>query len=372
MFYAMNQKKIFFYLSLFAALFITACSDIDNPDDTPDPPKEAKALLILSEGSMNGNNSTLARYDLSTSSVDKNYFNTINQRGLGDTGNDMFLYGSKVYIAVSGSSTIEVIAAATGKSIRQIDMKMEDGTGKQPRQIAAHDGKVYVTSFDDTVTRIDTASLQVDGSVEVGLDPDGIVIKNNKIYTANSGGLSYLGEYDYDNTVSVIDIATFTEEKRIEVGTNPINLQADSQGDIYVSIAGNYLSYDPENYVAPAFKRINPSNGNVETIEEVESPDRFVIADNKAYIISGSYGVPYKVLVYDCLEEKLVSENFVTDGTELGTIYGVAVDDYSGDLYIMETDYVSPGTVYCFDKAGKLRYSIPAVGLNPRAIAITR
>lgn len=359
MFYAMNQKKIFFYLSLFAALFITACSDIDNPDDTPDPPKEAKALLILSEGSMNGNNSTLARYDLSTSSVDK--------RGLGDTGNDMFLYGSKVYIAVSGSSTIEVIEAATGKSIRQIDMKMEDGTGKQPRQIAAHDGKVYVTSFDDTVTRIDTASLQVDGSVEVGLDPDGIVIKNNKIYTANSGGLSYLGEYDYDNTVSVIDIATFTEEKRIEVGTNPINLQADSQGDIYVSIAGNYLSYDPENYVAPAFKRINPSNGNVETIEEVESPDRFVIADNKAYIISGS-----KVLVYDCLEEKLVSDSFVTDGTELGTIYGVAVDDYSGDLYIMETDYVSPGTVYCFDKAGKLRYSIPAVGLNPRAIAITR
>jgi hypothetical protein len=205
------------------------------------------------------------------------------------------------------------------------------------------------------------------------LDPDGIVIKNNKIYTANSGGLSYLDEYDYDTTVSVIDIATFTEEKKIEVGTNPINLQADSQGDIYVSIAGNYMSYDPENYVAPAFKRINPSNGNVETIEEVESPDRwFVIADNKAYIISGSYGTPYKVLVYDCLEEKLVSENFVTDGTELGTIYGVAVDDYSGDLYIMETDYVSPGTVYCFDKAGKLRYSIPAVGLNPRAIAITR
>src|SRR5690554_2175619 len=370
----MNQKKIFYYLSLLAALFITfttACSDDDGPIDE-EPEQGIEALLILSEGTWGSNESTFSRYDIEMGEIIKDYFRAVNQRGLGDTGNDMIRYGSKIYIVVNGSSIVEVVDAVTGKSLRQIAMKQEDGSAKQPRQIASHDGKVYVTSFDDTCTSIDTASLQVDGSVEVGLDPDGIVIKNNKIYTANSGGLSYLGEYDYDNTVSVIDIATFTEEKRIEVGTNPINLQADSQGDIYVSIAGNYLSYDPENYVAPAFKRINPSTGVVTTIEEVESPDRFVIWDNKAYIISGSYGNPYKVVVYDCLKEELVSDNFVTDGTKLGIIYNIAADEKTGDIFLMEldTDYTAPGSVHCFSNEGILRYTVPMVGVNPTAVIV--
>lgn len=44
-----------------------------------------------------------------------------------------------------------------------------------------HIGKgVYVTSYDDTVTRIDTATLAIDGSVEVGRDPDGICIKKQQ------------------------------------------------------------------------------------------------------------------------------------------------------------------------------------------------
>jgi len=358
------MKKLFFYPAIFSVLLFTACSDINNPDEDGNLPKEAKRLLILNEGGMGQNNSTLANYDLSTNTVDNDYFLTINQRGLGDTANDMLKYGSKLYVSVNGSGTIEVIDAWNGKSIRQIPMKTEEGASKQPRQLASYNGKVYVTSFDDTVTRIDTATLQIDGSIKVGLDPDGIVIKNNKIYVANSGGLNYMN--GYDSTVSVIDLVDFTEEKKIEVGINPANLQADSQGDIYVSVLGNYWD------ILPAFKRINPTTGAVETIPEVEYPDRFVISNDKAYIISGSYGNPYKVVVYDCREEKLLSDNFVTDGTETGIIYNIAVDEYSGDLYLLETDYISSGTVYCFDKEGKLKYTISQIGLNPNKLIILR
>lgn len=367
----MNQKKFFYYLSLLAALFITfttACSDDDGPIDE-EPEQGTESLLILSEGTWGSNESTLSRYDIETGEIIKDYFRAVNQRGLGDTGNDMIRYGSKTYIVVNGSSIVEVVDAVTSKSLRQIAMKQEDGTAKQPRQIASHDGKVYVTSFDDTVTRIDTLSLQIDGTVEVGLDPEGIVIKNNKIWTANSGGLNSMN--GYDNTVSVINAVTFTEEKKIEVGVNPANLQADSQGNIYVSVLGNYMSYDPENYISPSFKRINPSNGVVTTIEEIVSPDRFVIWDNKAYIISGSYGNPYKVVVYDCLKEELLSDNFVTDGTELDIIYNIAADEKTGDIFLMEfTDYTAPGSVHCFSKEGKLKYTVPMVGVNPTAVIV--
>ena len=77
------------------------------------------------------------------------------------------------------------------------------------------------------------------------------------------------------------------------------------------------MSDDPEKTYSPAFKRINPAS-NSDNHRGSNIPDRFVIWDNKACIISGSYGNPYKV-VYDCFKEELVSDT-VTDGTELGII----------------------------------------------------
>lgn len=356
----MNQKKIFYYLSLLAALFITACSDTDSPIDEPLPVDQT--LYILNEGGFNQNNSTLAHYNVETGELDRDYFRTVNKRGLGDTGNDMMLYGSKLYVVVNVSSTIEVLDAANGKSIRQIDMKLEDGSAREPRQIVSHDGKVYVTSYDDTVTRIDTLTLEIDTSIEVGLDPDGIVVSNNKLYVANSGGLNYAN--GYDNTVSVINLGNFTEENKIEVGVNPTNLQSDSRGNIYVSVLGNYFD------ILPSFKRIDRTTGEVTTIEEVTSPSRFIISDNKAYIVNGSYGAPYRVMVYDCQEQKLLSDNFVTDGTEISTIHNITRDEKNGDLYVMAADYTAPSSVYCFDKDGKLKYTLPAVGINPTALVV--
>src|SRR5690554_3542845 len=215
----MNNKFLFLTLTLITTILFFSCSDIDKPIETE--PTNNKTLFILSEGDFNKNNSTLAKFDIETGNVIKEYFREVNKRKLGDVGNDMLQYGSKLYIVMNVSGTIEVVDKLTGKSIRQIQMKLEDKSSKEPRQIAAHEGKVYVTSYDDTVTRIDTVTLEQDASIEVGLNPDGIVISNNKIYVANSGGLNL---NNYNNTLSIIDIASFTVDKEIEVGVNPTNL----------------------------------------------------------------------------------------------------------------------------------------------------
>ena len=232
----MNKKRLFYYMILLAGLLLWSCTDQDNPAE--EITGKGKGILILNEGSMNGNNATLARYDLQQETITKEYFLDVNKRGLGDVANDMLLYGSKIYITVNMSGTIEVLEAATGQSLRQIKMETDEGHSREPRRLAAYGGKIYVTSFDDTVTRIDTLTLTIDGSVTVGMDPEGIAISNNRIYVANSGGLNW--ENGYDNTLSVIDLTTFSEEKKIEVGTNPNTVQADSQGDIYLSVTGNY------------------------------------------------------------------------------------------------------------------------------------
>ncbi|NLY23823.1 MAG: YncE family protein [Bacteroidales bacterium] len=356
----MNKNRLFHYIILFAALLLWGCSDTDNPGG--EFPDNSKALLILNEGSREGNNATLARYDLQEETIIKDYFNLVNKDGLGDVANDMLQYGSKIYIAVSISGTLEVLEAATGRSLRRIEMKRVGGQSKEPRRLAAHGGKVYVTSFDDTVTRIDTLTLAFDGSVTVGMDPEGIAIKNNKIYVTNSGGLNWAN--GYDNSLSVIDLTSFTEEKKIVVGTNPGSLYADSQGDIYLSVTGNYAD-EPG-----AFKMIRSGSSTVETIAGIASPQKFVISNNMAYIICGAWEEPNRVVVYDCLKEEIVSDSFISDGTEIPIMNNVSVDPVTGDLFVASTDYIHPGDVYWFDKTGTLKKRLIALGINPSVVLI--
>jgi hypothetical protein len=353
----MNNKFLFLTLTLITTILFFSCSDIDKPIETE--PTNNKTLFILSEGDFYGNNSTLAKFDIETGNVIKEYFREVNKRGLGAVGNDMLQYGSKLYIVMNVSETIEVVDAATGISIRQISMKSDNGGNRQPRQIAAHGGKVYITSYDDTVTRIDTVTFEKDAIVEVGMDPDGIEISNNKIFVANSGGLNYLN--GYNNTLSIIDITNFTVEKEIEVGVNPTNLGKDNRGNIYLSTLGDYFE------TPGVFQKIS-TTGDVTTIDEISSPGKFVIFDNIAYIIKGSYGNPYSVIIYDCLTNQVITENFIPENIEIGIIHSIDVDEKTGDIFIMESDYITPGTVYCFDNKGELKYKIPLVGLNPTVI----
>jgi len=358
------MKKQLFYLMTITVVLLSGCSDINNPVDNGDnTPKEARTLLLLNEGSMGHNNSSLSKYDLSEKELVKDYFLTVNKRGLGDVGNDMLQYGAKIYVVVNKSSTIEVMDATTGISVRQIAMKTAGGEAKEPRRIAARGGKVYVTSFDDTVTRIDTLTLAIEGSVIVGQDPEGIAIVNNKIYVTNSGGLNW--ENGYDKTVSIIDVTSFIEEEKIEIGVNPGALQTDSEGDLYVAVSGDYTEAHPS-----TFRKINTSNGEVTTVPGIDSPFKFVIVDNKAYIINGSYGEPNSVIVYDCLNEKIITDSFISDGTSIEIMNNITVDPFSGDMFIAETDYINPGNLHCFDKNGKLKYSLTAVGLNPSVVVI--
>ena len=105
----------------------------------------------------------------------------------------MAIYGNKIYIVVNVSSTVEVMDFTTGKSIRQIQMLRDNGSSRQPRSIAFDKDKAYVCSFDGTVARIDTTSLEIEAIITAGRNPDDICVQNNKLYVSNSGSLDYSG-----------------------------------------------------------------------------------------------------------------------------------------------------------------------------------
>jgi len=237
----------------------------------------------------------------------------------------------------------------------------EHEIARQPRYICFDKGKAYVSSFDGTVARIDTITLTIDKIIRVGRNPEGICVANRKLYVSNSGGLDYP---DYDNTVSVIDIETFTEIKKIEVGTNPFKIQADSEGDVYLTSRGDYAE---NGYL---FQRINSKTDMLaQTFKDINALN-FTIHNDTAYIYNYDFGNAVSwIKFFDCKQEKIVSESFITDGTKINTPYGIDVNPINSDVYITDAQQFTVwGSVLCFDKTGKLKFKIQEIGLNPNKV----
>jgi len=350
---------------LLIILLISACDDMtDKAMPVGEVPygEDSGRLYILSEGLYSGNNSHLACYDFETKTIALDWFGVINQRKLGDTANDLGVYGNKLYIVMNTAGIIEVVDKLSGRSLQQIELKNEAGRSREPRYIAFHKGFAYVCSFDNTVTEIDTASLQVTRLTTAGRNPDGIAVANNKIYVSNSGGLSNPA---YDSTVSVIDPVTFREIKKITVGHNPYTLKANSRGQLYVVTRGNY---GVQGY---RLHRIDTATDTYQ--EEVEGlhPLNFTLRNDTLWMYSYNFTTGSNDFQqYDSRTGQVLTNNFITDATPVRIPYGISAHPHSGDIFLVDTPFgfSTRGDVLCFSVDGKLKYRLKSVGVNPNKV----
>jgi len=348
-------KTIFAVVTILAVL--SACKkDRVNPIEIPQ-----KGVYILSQGNIGKNNSVLSFYNSITKNTTSDIFSSVNGRGIGDTGNDAKIYGSKMYVTVNYSSTLEIVDAKTAKTIKQIKMD-NGGTNREPRYVVFDKNKAYISSYDGTVAVLDTASLTIEKYISVGRNPEQMVVSNGKIYVANSGGLDFANP---DKTVSVISIATSTEIKKIDLATtNPINIAADAYGDVYV------IAYGTDYPAHPKLTTIDNTTDVVKNTVDIDAGygTSFIIVGDQAYYLSDAG----KVKVYNVKTETVTNQSFVTDATAIKVPYGIAVDPTTGEVFVTDAvDYTNNGKLYVFDKTGKLEYDV-TTGINPGAIVILK
>ena len=198
---------------------------------------ELSGYWILSEGTSGQGNSELAWYDVAKDEVAKKHFKAINGKPLGDTANELALYGSKMYVVVTGAgfdtgttadnSYIEVINPIDGKSIKRISFTDAEGTPAKPRNIIFEGGKGYITSYSNEVVRLDTASLTLDNHAALsGILAEGLTYNNGNLYVCNGG-------HGQDNKISVVDVENMEETKVITTANNPNKIESVSNEDIF-------------------------------------------------------------------------------------------------------------------------------------------
>ncbi len=339
------------YSYLIVLTLVIACK---KPPSAPEQSESYKSgILALNEGLFEQNNASITFYSYAESADFQLAFQTENERGLGDTANDFEAYEldgeAYIIIAVDVSSQVEIIERYTLKTVARIPL-FNGETARSPRRVKVKGDKAYVCNFDGTVAVIDLRNHTIVNLIEVGQNPDGMLVLDDRLYVTNSGGLNFP---DYDNTISVIDLNSQTLINTIETRINCSSLQTDEEGDIYVVSRGNYDD------ISPALLRINSATYEVE--ETIERPVASIKSnENWLYFYDNEAAGVFRM---NTLTETIETEKFI-DASDIETFYGIHVNPAQNRLFLMDANgYVNSSTVHVYDLQGDFKFSFTA-GLN--------
>lgn len=334
-------------------------------------------FFLLNEGNMGSNKASLDYYDYATGTYTRNIFgerNPTEVKDMGDVGNDLKIYGDKLWAVINCSNYLEVMDVSTVKLLKKIALP-------NCRYLAFKDKYAYVSVYAGPVlvdpnarigyvAKIDTTSLEVVDECIVGYQPEEMAVVGNKLYVANSGGYR---APNYDRTVSVINLDTFEEMYKIDVDINLHRLQPDNYGNLYVSSRGDYYGAGSKTLIVDTEKDVL-----TKTLHLLPSSNMTLCRDS-LYIYSNEYNyntkkwaVAYAIL--DTRTQQVLTRKFITDGTDekIDVPYGIAVNPNTGEFFVTDAkNYVSAGTLHCFTRDGKRKWSV-TTGDIPSCIAFTR
>src|SRR5690606_32763660 len=260
-----------------------------------------------------------------------------------DIASDMDMYGSLLYVVVNESNKIEILNASTAKIVKTIDID-------QPRYIAFHSGKAFITSYTDHVFVLDTLSKTITAQIKVGRTPEQIVASGNRLYVANAGWADAITGGEYDNTVSVIDPVLLKEESKITVADNIDIIFADNKGKLYVSSTDIYNTVDWSILKPSRLYRIDTKTNKVDKEYEFGA-HLMAFTKNKAYLVSNNYKAGEDTFLEMDLGTETLTESDIFKGVELDHLYGLAVDSDNGDIWLSDANYGQLGKVRRYNKA---------------------
>lgn len=369
------RKILFLPLLCLAVLF--ACREIELvvpteyellPGVPIAPDARPAGMYLLNEANMGSNKSSIDYVDFRNAYYVRNIYAERNPevvKELGDVGNDIQIYGNKLYAVINCSHKVEVMDVRTCKRIGQVDIP-------NCRYIRFTKGKAYVSAYVGPVAidpnaqlgavyEVDTASLAVTRKVTVGYQPDELEVLGEYLYVANSGGYR---APDYDSTVSVVEIYGMKQIQKIPVGINLHRIRKDRYGKLWVTSRGDYNTIPSRLYVLDR-KDKNSKEMVVKDTLDIPCSEMYIQGDSLYfYSVEWNKQTERNTVTYGIIDVRtgqLVTDHFITDGTEQDIVipYGICVHPTTGDVYVTDAkNYVSSGVLHCYDRHGKKKWSV--------------
>lgn len=340
----------------------TACSDDDEENNWNNGATEVlpkHRVFVLNEGIYGMNNATLTFYNPDTEAVIGDIYAAQNGgMKLGDTAQDLLAYDGDMYVVMNGSSYISRLSGA-GVELARYGFTEEQG---QPRYAVAEGGKVYVTLYSGNVIRLDAKTLQPEGMVQVGNNPEQIIEKDGLLYCVNSG-------WGYDNRLSIIDTRTFETAEHVEIFPN-LQRIIEAGGEIFLQ---GYGAAYPEPFTYPVV-HYHP---DTQTATPVGQGTHLAAYGDKLYV-AFCYSPDYvsyttEFYSYNTRTGKVSETSFlknVPDEVASGNVYMLEVDPVNGDIYVGVTYYdAGNGDVYRFKADGTYVGHFETGGQGPNAMA---
>lgn len=365
------KRRFLRYLWVTVCLFLCLACREDLPVlrseseavSRPGSPHEIKGMFVLNEGNMGSNKCTLDFLDFRSGFYTRNIYPERNPevvKELGDVGNDLQVYGNRLYAVINCSHYVEVMDVRTAQHIGSVNVT-------NCRYIVFAGDKAYVSSYAGPVqidpnarpgkiVEFDVNTLQITREVVVGYQPEEMVIKDGLLYVANSGGYRFP---NYDRTVSVVDLGTFEVVNTIDVAINLHRMKLAPDGLIYVSSRGDYYGTKSDVFVIdPEAQRVVARLGVAASEMCMDGDELYLISVEWSYV-SGKNEIRYTL--YDTRKREILPRNFITDGTEkdISIPYGLGVNPETKEIFVSDvTNYVTPGYLYCFSPEGKLKWKV--------------
>ena len=372
----MKRFSLFYIARLILAVVSSCREDFyiipSQNQDTGVAPTRGNILgmYVLNEGNMGSNKASIDFLDLDENKPTVHYLRNIYSernpnvvKELGDVGNDIKIYGSKLWIVVNVSNKVEVATADSCKRITQINIP-------NCRYLAFKDGFAYVSSYVGPVKfdkdaplgmvyKVDTVDFKKKDSVVVGYQPEELCIVDNKLYVPNSGGYR---APNYDHTLSEIDLTTFKEIRKIKVGLNPHHCQVDHYGQIWVTSRGNYNDVPSRIY-----RLYKGRNQLYEVMDSIDTPvsGLSIVGDSLYYYgtawnnATATNNISYGLI--NVRTHKIIDTNLFS-APQLKAItmpYGIIVNPVERDFYLMDAkNYVSSGSLLHFKPNGTYDWTV--------------
>ena len=303
-----------------------------------------EGLFICNEGNFQYGNATLSYYDPTTKTVHNEVFYRANAMKLGDVAQSMVIRDSIGWVVVNNSHVVFAIDINTFKEVGRITNLTS------PRYIHfISDEKAYITQiWDNRIFIVNPKRYEVTGYIEV---PNMTMEQGSTEQMVQQGDYLYVNCWSYNNRILKIDTKTDEIVAELEVGIQPNSLVMDCNNKLWTLTDGGYKGsmYGEE---SPAIYRIDPETMTIE--REFEFPYG---SDASEIIINGAkdrlYWINDDIWAMDVLDEELPTHPFIDSQ---GTIYyGLTICPRTGDVYIADAiDYVQQGMVYRYSKEGEL------------------